>query len=92
MISPHSPKQLTKTADNVVQYLGVSASVKYKGEVRCSNGSLEPTYSTLILKHDTTDQPNNMVLFPTACLSVINSFHTSLGQENISFSVSFKIT
>jgi len=70
----------------------VSASPEYKGEVSCSNDSLEPTYPTVLLKYDTTIQPNNMVLFPTARLSVINSVNTSHGQENISFSVSFKIT
>jgi len=70
----------------------VSASPEFKEEVSCSNGSLEPTYPTLLLKYDTTVQPNNMVLLPKAWLSVINSFHTSHGQENIPFSVSFKIT
>jgi hypothetical protein len=70
----------------------VSASPEYKGEVSCSTGSLEPNYPTLLLKYDTTVQSNNMVLFPTAWLPVINSVNTSHGQENTSFSVSFKIT
>jgi hypothetical protein len=68
----------------------VSASLEYNEDISCSNGSLEPTYPTLLLKYDTTVQPNNMVLFPTAWLSVINSVNTSHGQENIVFSVSFK--